>query len=363
MTELATVQTGVATPLNTIPTNSLALLQQLGAIDDQDSTEQVEIVLHESANPIKWSVRQIQLALLDSDALASMYKQIDDEAKAVAASVKSGDKQYFATLKTLANNVRKAKSNITNVETAIKKQLDASIELPTMTKKAIIANVKGVTASIDETYTTVRAPLTAKEEADKARETEIKMLLGTMEAMLKFHDPLNGGYICSAELIGRLERLESLIPVHLKDESALVAKYQDVAKQLPDMIKNAEYQEKRDAEAKAAIEAQKKAEAKAEAAKELVQEAMQAGANVANSLAQQHVAAAEAKPEPVQEAAPIAAKPVLLSREQRQAMATAWMKSGADAGFTSEEEIAKLKLFFNMINKNQVPYLAIEWQE
>ena len=108
---------------------------------------------------------------------------------------------------------------------------------------------------------------------------------------------------------------------------------------------------------------QKKAEAKAEAAKELVQEAMQAGANVANSLAQQHVAAAEAKPEPVQEAAPVAAKPVLFSREQRQAMATAWMKAGADAGFTSEEEIAKLKLFFNMINKNQVPYLAIEWQE
>ena len=111
------------------------------------------------------------------------------------------------------------------------------------------------------------------------------------------------------------------------------------------------------------IEAQKKAEAKAEAAKELVQEAMQAGANVANSLAQQHAAAAESKPEPVQEAAPVAAKPMLLSREQRQAMATAWMKAGADAGFTSEEEIAKLKLFFNMINKNQVPYLAIEWQE
>ena len=363
MTELATVQTGVAAPLNTIPTNSLALLQQLGAIDDQDSTEQVEIVLHESANPIKWSVRQIQLALLDSDALASMYKQIDDEAKAVAASVKPSDKSYFATLKTLANNVRKAKSNITNVETAIKKQLDASIELPTMTKKAIIANVKGITASIDETYTTVRTPLTAKEEADKAREAEIKKILGTMEAMLKFHDPLNGSYICSTELAGRLERLESLIPVHLRDESALVAKYQDVAKQLPDMIKNAEYQEKRDAETKAAIEAQKKAEAKAEVAKEFVQEAMQAGANVANSLAQQHVAAAETKPEPAQEAAPVATKPVLLSREQRQAMATAWMKSGADAGFTSEEEIAKLKLFFNMINKNQVPYLAIEWQE
>ena len=232
-----------------------------------------------------------------------------------------------------------------------------------MTKKAIIANVKGITASIDETYTTVRTPLTAKEEADKAREAEIKKILGTMEAMLKFHDPLNGSYICSTELAGRLERLESLIPVHLRDESALVAKYQDVAKQLPDMIKNAEYQEKRDAEAKAAIEAQKKAEAKAEAAKELVQEAMQAGANVANSLAQQHVAAAETKPEPVQEAVPVAAKPVLFSREQRQAMATAWMKAGADAGFTSEEEIAKLKLFFNMINKNQVPYLAIEWQE
>ena len=102
-------------------------------------------------------------------------------------------------------------------------------------------------------------------------------------------------------------------------------------------------------------------------AKEFVQEAMQAGANIANSLAQQHVAAAEAMSEPVQEAAPVAApvaaKPVLFSREQRQAMATAWMKAGADAGFASEEEIAKLKLFFNMIHKDQVPYLAIEWQE
>ena len=35
MTELTTVQTGVAAPLNTIPANSLALLQQLGAIDGE----------------------------------------------------------------------------------------------------------------------------------------------------------------------------------------------------------------------------------------------------------------------------------------------------------------------------------------
>ena len=363
MTELATVQTGIAAPLNTIPTNSLALLQQLGAIDDQDNTEQVEILLHESANPIKWSVRQIQLALLDADALASMYQQIDDEAKAVAASVKPSDKSYFATLKTLANNVRKAKSNITNVETAIKKQLDASIELPTMTKKAIIANVKGITASIDETYTTVRAPLTAKEEADKARDAEINKLMGTMDAMLKVFDPLNNGYISSAELSGRLTRLETLIPVHLATEASLVAKQQDVAKQLPDMIKNAEYQEKRDAEANAAIEAQKKAEAKAEVAKEFVQEAMQAGANVANSLAQQHATATPITTEAAQEPVPASTKPQLYSREQRQAMATAWMKAADAAGFKSEEEIAKVKLFFNMINKNQVPYLNIEWQE
>ena len=45
--------TELATQLNTIPANSLALLQQLGAIDDQDSTEQVEIVLHETAQLIR----------------------------------------------------------------------------------------------------------------------------------------------------------------------------------------------------------------------------------------------------------------------------------------------------------------------
>lgn len=265
----------------------------------------------------------------------------------------------------MANNVRKAKSRITDIETTVKRQLDASIELPTATKKAIIANVKGITSAIDNTYAAVREPLTTHEETEKARKAQIETLLGTIGQMLHVYDPINGTHTPSAELKARLHRLDGFLPAELANEAKLVAALQDAQEALPDMIKNAEYQEKRDHDAAVAIDAAKKAEAKAEALKEMAAEAMLTGATVANTIAQQHAANVAPMVTETTTAAPPTPAPQtqLFSKEQRQAMYSAWMQAAADAGFSTDEELAKVKQFFNNINKGRVPYLRIVSEE
>ncbi|AUZ05329.1 hypothetical protein ADP71_18040 [Vitreoscilla sp. C1] len=362
-------------PLAAIPANSLAFLNQIGVIDAAESTENIELNLHEIGKPIYWTKRQVQMALIDGgESITNLYQQIDDEAEAIFQNTDASTKKGLAVLKTLAVNVTKAKTTVATIEAEMKKAIDVAMELPTQTKKALIASSKEAQAAIDVVRDRVRKPVTLAEEHKKKQDKEAEALLEKLKALTSVgYDPINQTYTSSAELQQRLDALPNIVPPQFKTEPKILAAYQDAEKRLPDIIAIARMQERKDAEAQAAIEAAKKAEAKAEAMKEVVQDAFKSGADIGNTYG---VAAQEALKEAAQ---PVVAEPSPpqpqrsgFTLDQRKAMAGAWVSHLRTVctkhGFHPEEPIpaeilAVFKSYFNDIGKGDVPYLAIEWSE
>ncbi|UOO93354.1 hypothetical protein [Vitreoscilla stercoraria] len=359
--------------LTTIPANSLAFLNQIGVIDSEFATEGYTIQFHENAKPIEWTRRQIQMALVNGgDDLANLYKQVEEEAEAVFQATDASTKQGLATLKTLAVNVTKAKTTLAEVESSMKKAIDAAMELPTKTKKDLIAHAKTHAAAIDVVRDRVRMPVTLVEEHEKKQKKALETLLARLEDLTNVgYDPINHTYTPSTELQKRLDDLPSMVPPEFKSHPKVLAAYQDAEKRLPDIIAIARMQERKDAEAQAAIDAAKKAEAKAEAMKEVVQDAFKSGADIGNTLGQISQPQPVEMPQP-QEIAPPQPQRSGFGLEQRKTMAGAWVSHLRTVctkhGFHPEEPIpaeilAVFKSYFNDIGKGQVPYLAIEWSE
>lgn len=356
MSEIATLE-----KVNTIPVNAFALMNKIGAIlpESHDSIKKIEIEIHENENPIVLNTRMIQMAIADGD-IELIFQKVDEAAKRVAAGVDVNTKTGAATLKTLATKVTKAKSIIKDHADEMKKSINESMAMQKNSITIINANLKNIEAIFDKCRDEVRAPLTAIEEAKKARENKIAELMADLDKMLNVYNPLTGEFTPSATLIEYQEKLKTFIPADLTTEAKLIAKFQDVEKMLPEAIKNAQLQEKKDQEAKAAIEAAKKAEAKLELAKEMHNEAINAGAGIAQNVAQSIAQANTiSNADPVPTPPPAAPAKQLYTLEQRRAIFDVVMREAAIVGFTSDEDISKFKQFFNRVYQDKIEVLKI----
>lgn len=350
------------------PANGQALLQFIGAIDAADSTEEISLVLHDEHAPIQLTRRQIQVALLESDTLNELHARIEEAANQIANGVDVNTTAGSKLIRTLAKNVRSAKSMVTNIADATKKQVDAAIELPTATKKNIIANVKGFTDSVESTWLNVRAPLTAIEELEKKRKTDIEKIMAELDEMTVAFDKVNNDFYPSQVFADRIERLATIIPESLKDEPKLIAKAQDVAKELPDYLASAKLYEKQKLDLAEANDARLKAEVKAEVQGDLLKNAVHIGADIGKehqiqaNLQQAEAIAEKAEQVPaVVEKAPAPAQAITL--EQKQIMATAWEKVRIQNGITSPEGKAAFELTVRLLIKGMFPYASVTWSE
>lgn len=354
-------------PINS-NSNEIQVLNNLQAFDTSGIWITLQKLLNEE-NPVSIEKQALQYAVIKKDGLDDIYNQIKDivlnQLQDLDPETKDGSKK----IKSLAAQIPRTKAPIKEVCDELIKLVASTMETP----KNIIATIRTVYKEyedkIDALKKSVRAPVTAIEDEEKAYKAKVLEVLNVLKESILPVDK-NGQMLSSEVLEGKLNEIRTILSPDLQQNSELIAAHQHALDILPKLIEQAKENELAKVRAKAAEEEAMKSKITAEVTANLLKETVNNTINTTANTTAQIVEEVKSKPpvinEPIAKPEPVKEenKEIInhtLSLELRQQISKELAPYFVQCGFNINDpsEASKIKCFMQLILNGQIPRLKL----